>query len=436
MLTAITNSGAVLAVPSIAEEFPASAVQLSWIPTIFVMTNVILILPFGRLADRIGLKRIYLAGIVTFSVASFVATLGDSMAWVIAMRGCQAVGTAMMQACGMAIVGSVFADQQRGTAVGIAASCLYFGLSVGPLLGGELTDAFGWRSVFYFPMVFAGLVCGVIVLRLRGEWRSDEPLTFDWLGLLLFATTIVCIMIGVSSLPAGGRVGLIAVGVVTGIAFVRSQWVRPNPMLRIRAIVDNRVFRQAVMAQMAMYCAIYAVIYLMSLYLQYIKAVGAGEAGRILIFQALLMAVTAPLAGRAADRFSARILSTAGSLLAALGYFGLCWIGDDTAFGFIMLCLSLIGVGMGLFSTPNYKAALAAVPSDRLASATAVMNSARNLGNIAGMAIVLSLIALMVGGEAIAPPSYARFLIAVQCAFAVSCASALWAAWIGSRRVD
>jgi len=434
-LTAMSNSGITLSLPAIAAEYPATAVQLSWVPTIFVLTNAILILPFGRLADRVGLKRVYITGMVLFSLACAAAAVAPDFNWIIALRALQACGAAMLQACGMAIVMQLFPQNRRGTAIGIGASCLYLGLSVGPPLGGFITDTLGWRATFMVPLPFSVIVIGLIVLFLRQEWRNDEPINFDVVGFALLAASLILLMMGVSALPAHEGALMAFGGLALAIAFIYTQMTFKNPLLRLKAIVGNRVFSRSALFQMNMYAAAYSVMYLVSLYLQYIKGLSASMAGTAMLVQATLMAIVAPLAGRIADSTSPRLISTCGSAAAALGYLGLVSVGFETPLVLVYGCLALVGIGMGMFTSPNYKLALGAVPSDRLATGTAVINSARNVGNIIGMSVVLMLVALRLSGEQIAPANYDDFLSAVRGAFVFSFGSALMAALLGLKEL-
>ena len=429
-LSAITFSAINVALPSIAAEFPSSALLVSWVPTSFVLTNAILILPFGRLADAIGRKRVYLTGIMTFCVTSFLVTLSTSMEWIIFFRVLQAVGTAMLQACGMAIVTGVFPPRIRGLAIGMAASSLYVGMSIGPLVGGLLTESYGWRSVFYSQIPFSVLLVGLIVGRFKGEWRADNRTEFDWIGFALLATTLTSLIVGVSRIPERSSIALIGIAIVSGIVFVAAQLRFEHPLLPLKAIGANKVFRESALTQMSMYAGVYPMVFLLSLYLQYLLGLSPSEAGLMLVIQAVVMAVTAPITGRLSDGFMPQKIAAVGSIVAGIGYFSLCWLDYDTPLIRISASLSLVGLGLGLFTIPNYNAALSAVPAERLSTASAVMSLARHIGNIIGVGVTLTLIAIFLGVNEINPSTYDQFLVTVRGAFAFSCAVTFLSAWL------
>jgi EmrB/QacA subfamily drug resistance transporter len=434
-LFATTLTGVNVALPSIATEYTASAVLLSWVPTAYVLTNAILILPFGRLADNFGRKQLFFSGVIIFGVASYLVTLAADLYWLIGFRVLQAVGASMFQATGMAIVTAVFPVAKRGFALGICGSSIYLGMSTGPFLAGWLTEVFGWRSVFYFQLPFSVLIIGLIIFWLKGEWRNNERLHFDWLGLLLLAASLSCLLLGVSGLAEFSALLLIAAGIAAGIAFVFCQLTVDHPLLRLREIAKNHVFRNSMIILLIMYAAAYPLTFVLSLYLQLLLGMTPQEAGTLLVTASVVMAVTAPLAGRMSDRIVPQKLVVIGSSFAALGYFVLYWLDLQTSVFQVVIGLSLIGLGMGLLGSPNQNAALSSVADDRLGSASAVISLGRNLGNITGLGVALSLMAIFVGKQDIAPANFDQFLLMVRYTFLFSCGCALLAVLVTFRNL-
>ena len=167
-----------VAIPAMADDLQADAVLVGWIPTSFLLTTVVLMLPFGKLSDMYGRKRIYLSGVITLSIASLLAAMSPNIYWLIGCRVLQGIGAAQTMGTGMAIITGVFPKEKRGTALGYAATTLYIGLTTGPLLGGFFTEHFGWRSVFLFHLPFAVSVGVLTLWKLKGDWKSEVFLRF------------------------------------------------------------------------------------------------------------------------------------------------------------------------------------------------------------------------------------------------------------------
>lgn len=434
ILTALSLSGMNVALPSIAREFPASAVLLGWVPTAFLLANAILVLPSGRLAERIGPKRVYLAGLFIFGVSHYLVTLAADIYWIIALRAVQALGAAMAQACGMAILHTLFPADRRGLVIGICASSIYFGLAAGPFVAGLLTHAFGWRSVFYFQLPLVLLLIWLLRPRLPHADGSGERRPFDWPGFALLGVALTAIMTGISLLPGLHSLPIVGLGLLLAAAFCRHQWHAEHPLLHLRAIAGNRPFRDALVVILAMYAAAFPLMFTLSLYLQFVRGMSASQAGAMLVVQAVVMSLTAPLAGRFSDRLPPVRLAAAGSGFAALGYGVLCWLERDTHMLQVALGLALVGLGMGLFSSPNQNAAYSAVRPERLAMATAVLNLSRNVGNMIGMGAALGLIALLVGPDDITPANHDAFLLAARLMFLFSLLAVLLAVAVGVKR--
>ena len=200
-LTPLALSAALVATPEIARDLNADAVLVSWIPAIFLLCNLITLLPSGRAADIYGRKRIFHWGSVIFLVASVGSGLSTSIETLLFFRGLQGVGAAMFFGNGFAIISSVYQSGGRGAALGWVVSCVYLGMSVGPLFGGWVTEHFGWHYVFLAMVPFVLLAIILTTIKLKGEWVSDTPQKLDWFGVLILGSWIVSLFIGLTNLP-------------------------------------------------------------------------------------------------------------------------------------------------------------------------------------------------------------------------------------------
>ena len=173
-LTPLSLSATLVAIPAIALDLNASAIYVSWIPASFLLSNIVTLLPAGRLADSYGRKRIYLIGTIVFLLSTVLASFSTSILMLLVFRSLQGIGAALFLSTGMAIISSVFLNKGRGAALGWVVAAVYAGLTCGPFLGGWLTDVFSWRSVFLLQAPFALVGILLILIKMKGEWRNGE----------------------------------------------------------------------------------------------------------------------------------------------------------------------------------------------------------------------------------------------------------------------
>jgi len=433
-LTPLSLSSVHIATPAIAEALHANAIWVGWIPAAFILSNVVSILPAGRCADILGRKLVYATGICCLGLASISASLAPSIEWLIFSRVLQGLASSMVFACSLAIVSSVFNRGQRGMALGCTAACIYLGLTGGPLIGGWLTEAYGWRSVFLFPvpLVLACLV--MIATKLKGEWFGVPGQKLDWVGSSLFAMGAITLFLGISNLPSVGAFILLLLSIFSFWMFIKQQEHTAYPLVRLKRMWRNRMFSRSLLTSIMMYGANYSLIFLLSLYLQYIQGMSATDTGQLMMLQALTMAIVAPIAGRLSDRYEPRLVASLGCAVVAAGLGILQWI-DFVIPGFLVpTALVTIGLGFGLFSTPNTSAAMGAVPEDRLGVASALLGLARVLGNMLGTALLLLMMHLYIGDAKIDVSQYPALLTVTKISLAFSLMLAVCGSYISLSR--
>jgi EmrB/QacA subfamily drug resistance transporter len=418
-LTPFMGSSTNVALPSIGREFSMDAVLLSWVPTSYLLAAAMFLVPFGRIADIHGRKRVFLYGTALFTIASLLTALSLSAPMLISARILQGIGSSMIFGTGVAILTSVFPPGERGRVLGINVAAVYTGLSVGPFLGGVLTQNLGWRSIF-FLMVPLGLVVITFVLwRLKGEWAEARGEPFDLSGSVIYALSLVALMYGFSLLPDITGAGLIVAGVV-GLAVFALWEVRTRvPVLNIRLFARNRPFAFSNLAALLNYSANSAVAFLLSLYLQYIKALTPQQAGLVLIAQPIVQALLSPVAGWFSDRIEPRIVASAGMALTAIGLALLIPVSVATPLWTIVARLLLLGLGFALFSSPNMNAIMGSVERRLYGIASGMLGTMRLVGQMLSMGIATLLFALYLGRVEITPELYPLFLDSARTAFAV-----------------
>ncbi len=416
-LTPFMGSAVNIALPEIGREFGMDAVMLNWVATSYLLASAIFLLPFGRVADIYGRKKVFIYGIGIFTCSSLLVACCPSAGMLIGLRVFQGMGSAMIFGTGVAMLTSVFPAGERGRALGITIAAVYLGLSLGPFLGGVLTEQLGWPSVF-LAVVPLGLIVFVgAVWKLEGEWADARGEAFDFAGSVLFGLALIGLMYGFSQLPSLTGAGMICAGVVLLLLFVRLELHTPSPLMDVRLFRDNRVFAFSNLAALINYSATFGVSFLLSLFLQYIKGFSAQTAGLVMVAQPLVMTAFSPLAGRLSDRVEPRLVASAGMALTSGGLLLLALLGSGTPIWFIVMSLLIIGLGFALFSSPNTNAVMGSVEKRFYGIASASLATMRLTGQMISMGIVLIVFAVYLGRVEITPEYHPAFIFGVRTAF-------------------
>jgi len=422
--TPMMLAGVNVAVPQIGGAFALDAVLASWIPLAYLLAATVTLLPAGRIADLAGRKRVFTLGLALAVAGSAGAWAAPGFASLLAMRIVQGLGAGMIFANSAAILSSAVAPARRGRAIGAAASAVYLGLCVGPMLAGWTVDAFGWRAalIVHTPIQLAALA---LMLALPGDWRAERPARFDAAGATLFALAIGCLALGVSMLPAARGVLLAAVAVVAFAGFVREQAGRADPLIDVGLFRRNRLFAFSCAAALASYAATFGIGFLLSIYLQDIRGLAAGATGLVLAVQPAMMALLSPLAGRSSDSREPRRLATAGMGMITLGLLALAAIAAHTSLAWILAALVLVGTGFALFSAPNINAIMGAVEPRQYGIASATNATTRTLGQLLAMGLVTLVFAVQLGDAAVQAAAPAAVLAGIRICFLVAAATCL-----------
>lgn len=434
MICSLALSAVNIAIPRIADDLQTSAVAVSWIPVAMLWGNVVFLLPIGRIADIVGRKRMFVTGMLLFILSSACVLLPQTIETLLLIRVVQGISSSMVYGTSMAIIGIVYANSNRGQALGIAASSVYLGLTLGPLIGGWLTQHWGWKSVFWAPLPILVLCLVALFAYVKGEWKSQHRVKFDWQGSLIFGAWVSAFMLGLSRLT-DWRFALLAIfGLLLLAFFVWHQSKVASPLIRLSALRANRIFNSSLLSAFFIYGSSFSMVFLLSLYLQYIHGLSPSETGQIVLIQTLIMMILAPITGRLSDRFEPRVLSTIGCLLFVVGYAMLYRLDMQTPLQYVMVALVFLGLGFGFFSSPNNNAAIGSVTADQLSIAAVMLNLARTMGNMVSSAIVLTLFSVTMGGAAITSALYPELLLVIKITMALSVCYALVAAVFSYRR--
>ncbi|HPB98920.1 MAG TPA: MFS transporter [Polyangiaceae bacterium] len=418
-LTPFMGSAVNLALPAISEDFHLNAVSLNWVISSYMLTTSIFLLPAGRAGNILGRRKVFSIGVMIFTLSMVALTLSTHFAWLIGARIVQGIGGAMMFGTNMAILTSVFPPGERGKAMGINVTAVYTGLASGPFLGGVLTRYLGWRSIFAV-LVPLGIVSWILLqTKVKQEWAEAKGERFDWLGAILYGLSIASLMYGVSVIfTIQGKV-LIAVGAVLVPLFLWREKKASYPLFDMSLLSHNRVFAFSSMAALIHYAATSAVAFFLSLYLQYMKGLGARDAGFVLMASPIMMALLSSSAGKLSDRYNPGVLASLGMGLTSMGLVVLAFISERTSVALIVGTLAIMGIGFALFSSPNSNAIMSSVEKRQLGNASGMLGTMRNVGQTSSMAIALLLLALYMGRESIQPSNYALFMNSMKTGFVI-----------------
>jgi len=417
-LTPFTSSAVNLALPTIGRGFGATAVTLGWISTANMLAAAALVVPFSRLADLHGRRRVFQAGATVFTAASLWASLAPTLPQLLAARAVQGAGAAAMFGTGVAILTSVLPPGERGRALGLNSAATYLGLSLGPTLGGWLTGSVGWRAIFLVN-VLVGVALLAALTRLRGEWAGARGERFDLPGATLYVAGLVALLFGLTRLSAPwGAVTALAGAALLGL-FLGWEARLAHPVLDVALLRRNTVFAMSSLAAFLNYAATAAVGFLVSLYLQFVRGLGPGEAGLVMLSQPVLMMLVSPAAGALSDRVEPRVPASAGMALTALGLAGLAAVSPATPLAWIVGALVVLGTGFGLFTSPNTNAGMGAVGPRHYGVASGFLGTMRLTGQTASMAVAVLVLGLRLGHVAAASAPPAALTAALRSLFAL-----------------
>lgn len=427
-MSALDSSVVNITLPVISQAFNVNVAQIEWVVTIYLLVLSGLLLSFGRLGDLRGHKQIYILGFMVFVASSVFCGLASSETMLIAFRAVQALGAAMIASNSPAILTKSFPGSQRGQALGLQATMTYLGLTVGPSLGGFLTQHFTWRSVFYvnIPVGLAAIWLSLRYIQTDREAHSAEP--FDFRGALLFMAGLTCLLLGLNQGHAYGWTSPFIVGVLVAAAvflaiFVALEMKIASPMLDLR-LFRHPVFSLSTISAILNYLCIYTITFLMPFYLINGREFSSSQAGLLLTAQPVIMAVVAPISGTLSDKYGARLPGMVGMGVLSAGLFMLSRMGPETPVPIIVLSLALVGFGTGTFISPNNSALMGSAPRNRQGIAAGILATSRNLGMVLGVGLAGAIFNTILYNH-IDPGSTQALFSAFQTSFLVAAGIAL-----------
>lgn len=417
-------SSLTIAIPNISSEFSVAVTSITWVVAAMMLANISLSVPIGRFADLWGKRRVFNIGIVIFTVASFLCGLAPSFGVLIALRVLQGIGGAMFGTTNMAILMDVFPVQRRGFVLGLTVMCTYLGLSVGPLIGGLLTIAFSWRAIFIMTgtVALAVLVVAFISMSLlpKATEVKVSDIKINPVSTVLYMSAMLVFMYGFSSF--GQHIYsyfFLGAGAVLLIIFARHELTAANPIMEMRLFKKNPNFIFSNLSALLNYAATGALTLIMTIYLVSVRGYSEHIAGLILIAQPAVMALASPLMGHLSDKRSPFIISSIGMGLCALAMLLFLTLNVGSPVILIVLNLMIVGLGFGVFSSPNTNAIMSSVTPKDFAVANSMLGTMRMVGQYSSIAVINIVLYYSIGQVAIDHASQSGLMAAFHTTFIV-----------------
>ena len=396
MLLATVNSGTlIIALPDLERSLHTTLLQLVWVILVYMIVSTVLVLTAGRLSDLFGRKNAYVLGFVAFSLASLGAGFAGSGTQLILWRVLQGVGAAFLFANAAALVTDAFPKEELGLAMGTNTMIAAIGLVIGPVLGGALV-LLSWSWVFWFNVPLGLLGAGWAALVLHEMSGRDEEHGLDLLGTAAYVIGLTGLVLALSK---GGLTGwnnkLVFGGFAAAIVllplFVMIEKRGDSPMLDL-SLFRNRMFSAASAAAFINGLSRFALMFLFVFYFQGPQGQSPIMAGLELAPMAIGMLIASPLAGLAADRYGSRLLAAGGMVVGAVGLAGMTTLQAHTAYVWSALWLLLVGIGSGMFNSPNTAAMMGVVPVHRRGIAAGARVMLQNTGAVISIAFVMAVV--------------------------------------------
>lgn len=413
-----------LAIPQMGADFGMGAAAVGWIITVYMLGVAATVVPFGKIADTTGRRRILLLGTSIFCLTSALAVFATKGWMILAVRSLQGIGSAMNMATCMPIAISALPASRRGQAIGIVTGGVYAGLALGPALGGFLTSAFSWRGIFVFTTVLSLVALFAAIRGVKKDTPEIGMDRFDLPGNLLFILSIGAVIYGLTAFNqnAAGKV-VLAGGLVLLVVFVLQERKAKEPMMDLTLFTSDAAFTLSNLTALFNYAGTFAVGYMTSIYLQVVNGYSAQTAGILLITQPLFMTLLSPVMGRLSDRIAPYKLASLGMALCAAALLFFALLRPEVPIAGIVAALAVTGTGVAMFSPPNTNIIMSCVPPAKYGIANSILSTMRTVGHATGMAVITLVTSAIVGNISLYDADPAKLLSTIHIAFAIFCAT-------------
>ena len=385
-----------IALPTLIKAFNSSFATAELVVTSYLLIITSLLLGAARLGDIADKKRLYLSGLIIFTISSLLCGFAPSIGFLIAFRVVQGLGAVLMSALNFAIITEIFPSSQRGKALGFLGTTVSIGVALGPTIGGYLIDVLNWRAIFFIN-VPVGLVAGYIINRFIPKLTNrSNGSKFDGIGTLILMITLAAFTIGMNQGQEGAwdsRIVVIlgVIFVIGLIAFVIAETRIKQPILDL-SLLKNFQLSLALLTKLVVFIVLAGVVFILPFFIEKVMQYSTQQTGLLMASEPLLGAIFAPLAGSLSDRFGSRIISLIGLILMATGCYCLSTFNAQlTDIGYIAR-IAPFGIGLGIFQAPNNSTIMGEAPQGKMGVASGLLALSRSIGQTMGVSIIGSLL--------------------------------------------
>ncbi len=381
-----------IALPAIMKDLKVPLTTIEWVPMIYLLTVSSLLLSFGRLSDIKGRRWVYCRGFFIFSFASLICGVSPDAKWLIAARSLQGIAAAMLMACSPALVVDTFLASERGRALGMVGTAVASGLTAGPVIGGLIIESISWRAIFFINIPI-GIVSSILAFRIlrgtKGDIIRREP--FDWKGAMLLTLGFSLFVYVISGAYDWGfasarTILLLITSIISIVWFFYVERRMDYPIFQT-SLLKVRLFILPVISASILFISLFTMVFLMPFYLVYPYGFSIEKAGYTMVIPFAFLFFISPLSGHISDRIGSRILCTLGMLIMSIALFVLSQLTASHAYISVVLPLALVGIGTGIFISPNNSTIMSAIGQSHRGVASGTVAASRNLGMVLGVAM-------------------------------------------------
>ncbi len=419
IITPLMSTMMNLSLMSIGAEFGVGSHDQAYVNTLFLLGSVFGMVPAAKYSSIHGMKKVFILGHIILAAGCILAMVSPDFWFLVAMRFLIGVGSSMVAVTAMSMLSFVFPIEHRGKVLGINTTFVYIGLSLGPTIGGLITDFLGWRAIFGLILVLAVIpLCVISTFRKEVAPTPDQHM--DWKGASMWGATVIVLMFGVVNITEDWA----KVMAVVGLAMLAFTWHyfkhTDEPVLSV-SMFRNRVFTKACLAAFMNYGASYCITFFLALYLQSIGKLSATEAGGLMLVQPLMQVLLTMKMGDLSDRMAdKRVLPALGMAITGIGVAMYFLLDTNYSLPLVIVIMVVIGAGLGIFSAPNTALILSSVRPELKGEASGIVAVVRQTGMMVSMALAMTCIALIMGSaDNLNPSTYGAFVDTMHATFAV-----------------
>ncbi len=419
IITPLMSTMMNLSLLSIGNEFGVGSHDQAYVNTLFLLGSVFGMVPAAKYSSIRGMKKVFILGHLILVLGCILAMASPDFWFLVSMRFLIGVGTSMVAVTAMSMLSFVFPIEHRGKVLGINTTFVYIGLSLGPTIGGLITDFLGWRAIFGLILLLAVIpLCVISTFRKEVTPTPDQHM--DWKGAAMWGATVLVLMFGVVNITEDWAKAMAVVGLVMLIATWHYFRHTDEPVLSV-SMFGNRVFTRACLAAFMNYGASYCITFFLALYLQSIGQLSATEAGGLMLVQPLMQVMLTMKMGDLSDRMAdKRILPALGMAITGVGVAMYFLLGTEYSLPLVVLIMIVTGTGLGVFSAPNTSLILSSVRPELKGEASGMVAVVRQTGMMVSMAIAMSCISLIMGStDNLSPATFGAFVDTMHATFAI-----------------